>query len=91
MHYIVTTLNFEINLKSIKFIYITQFSVPQHDPSYTGEIHLIPSALRSEAPAGPASTTVRENVGSPDEDCFCHYLCKRFAHLLMFFMPFNFI
>ena len=75
MHYIVTTLNFEINLKSIKFIYKNQFSQSQYDPSYTGEIHLIPSALRSEAPAGPASTTVRENVGSPDEDCFALFFC----------------
>ena len=45
----------------------------RHDPSYTGEIHPIPSALGSEALAGPASTTVRENVGSPDEDCFMHF------------------
>ena len=83
MHYIVTTLNFEINLKSIKFIYIYQFSHPQYDPSYTGEIHLIPSALRSEAPAGPASTTVRENVGSPDEDCI--FAFALFVKLLLTF------
>ena len=70
MHYIVTILNFDVNLKSIKSIYRTQFSHFQYDPSYTGEIHPIPSALGSEALAGPASTTVRENVGSPDEDCF---------------------
>ena len=50
-----------------------------HDPSYTGEIHPIPSALGSEALAGPASTTVRENVGSPDEDCFALFFARIYA------------
>ena len=60
------------------------FCSTHHDPSYTGEIHLIPSALRSEALAGSASTTVRENVGSPNEDCFALFFTGKppFTHLV---------
>ena len=67
-------------LISLVFIY-NLFSTRLHDPSNTCEIHPIPSALGSEALAGQASTTVRENVGSPDEDCFCPFFLRIFSSL----------
>ena len=67
--------------RSSMHIDCTQIASCSHVRSYIGDIRPIPSALGSEAPTGLASTTVRENVGSPDDVRFCHSGVNFFAPL----------